>query len=418
DRLIAWSEREGRCTDRFLPEGLRSETPEDLGACLRYRPARGDEGWELSLWRGERRLAGPVRVAGADPEAAAQSWVAAVWSGKELWRLTERMEDLAAFGWGDALVLHPLDAPAEPLLAEAGPGLVPTELLAGSPWQIGAELTVQRTETEQILRLIPLRQGEVQEGRFPLTADARELGDWVRERYADWQSLLVFRASSSEHPVGGGALAIGLEEGRYVDAFIPRSLRAGSPEEVGLVVRRDSTGYEAVEPLSGRILGSLGPEASPGKIEVWLRGCLDLLTLQTELPWLLENGAVSPEATQLVRWRPYTDRFDLEHIPEELRPARAEQVRGLLIEGSSLTGTFGFFPNEENVWRRVSVSMETLTLRLVDMYTGEELAQTTMQAYLPYGLTVRGDAVDYGPIRVDPEKVEAWVRENWPWPEG
>ena len=40
---------------------------------------------------------------------------------------------------------------------------------------------------------------------------------------------------------------------------------------------------------------------------------LDALTLLTQLPRMLENGTLSPDADKLARWRSYTDSFTLCH---------------------------------------------------------------------------------------------------------
>ena len=422
DKLIAYAADTGRYGDRFLPPALLAAEPEELGATLRYRPARGGEGWELSIVWGSRRLAGPVRLAGKEPLAAGQRWVAALWSGQGLPSLLERLEDAPAYGLGDKLVLLPGEGetpdPSALVLdfdaALSAPSPIPEALRAASPWQAGAALRLEETGEGQI-RLIftPLRLGAGAEALFPAGTPAEELQAWVRESYEAWRRQLAFGGQAIDHPLGGGEKAIGLRDGVYIDSFLPEALRAASPEEVGLLVCRDEDGWEAIEPLSGVSLGRLEGEPGDEELAAWVAGRLDALTLLTRLPQILESGAIDPQADRLVRFRGSWARYDTEHIPQELRAQRAEQVRGVLIESSSLTGAIGFLPNEEGRYHRVSVSMETLELTLVDMYTGETIASTVLRQELPWDLVVPGEGHSFGPLRVDPQRVEDWVRENW-----
>lgn len=422
DKLIACDEDTGRYGGRFLPPALQAAEPEELGAVLRYRRAGGGEGWELSLVRGSRRLAGPVRIAGKDPEAAGQRWVAAVWSGDGLPLLLERLEGEDGFGLGDKLVLLRSDgaAPDPGALAagfdeaRAAPSPIPAELRTASPWQAGAAVRLEETGDGLRLRLTPLGLGAGAEALFPAGTAVEELQAWVRESYAAWRRQLAFGGQALDHPLGGGEKAIGLRDGVYVDSFLPQELRAASPEEVGLVICWTEGGWEALEPLSGVSLGRLEGQRDDKALSAWVAERLDALTLLTRLPQILESGAIDPAADKLVRLRGNWARYDTEHIPPELRAARAEQVRGVLIETSSLSGTIGFLPNEEGRYHRVSVSMETLELTLVDMYTGRVIASTVLRQELPWDLVVPGEGHSFGPLRVDPQRVEDWVRENWP----
>lgn len=444
--LIAYLADEDRYTDQWVPPELLAQTPEDVGAVIRVRySGRINNGTNSKVTMYSVRLEtvssqqmveekifhGSYEE--AYPEAA--EWISSLWAGEQFCVLASNLQEMDFFGRGEKVYLDYIQDGqfAESAFPKDYASCVPEELRARSPYEIGARLWCTYFENSyHFFYFEPLpSNGTV--NTFSVSApnsdDAKtEFQDWLAGQVSDMLKIRRFYEALEHESLGGGKKVVGrVKDGGYTYDGIPEDLRAYSPAEVGLIVEREPDGFygsfESFEALSGEMIDwweeDYDPSYEAGKeaFRDFIVESLGKYSFITDLPGMMEAGIVDPSASKLAHHADDYDEasYDLKYIPEELQAHSASEVRGLLYTESQYRDQWAWYKSPGGTPVQALGSIQTLTLKLVDVSTGKVIATKSFTAPLPETISWPAGLTGTVPFSafVDEAFVADWIRQHW-----
>ncbi|MBR5094384.1 MAG: hypothetical protein IK095_04750 [Oscillospiraceae bacterium] len=424
DKLVAYLAAEDRYALDWIPEALQAGTPEEVGGVVEVRQS-GESIFELRLMAvgkpyltEEKTFYAQYQdrrydVAGAQAEAA--SWIEACWSGDQLSKTVKNLEKHSCFGCGDKICAV-VDKGVPLSIGE----ILPEELRARSPWQIGAWVEVESWGSRWVVTYQPLPESRYAPHFWSCSADGAVdltgLRDWLRQQAADAALLQGFcDALDAGEELGGGVKIIGRYDGKYDLEDIPSELRASTPSEVGMILERGSSSYDAYLPGEKIRLGEISRKTvdaeGPESLKAFMLQYLGRALVLHEADALLESGDVDPSARKLLS-RVDDGRYGWTYLPDELRAVAPEELRGILFLEKSYRDSSAWYTGEDGKAVNIALRLETLSVRLVDLRSGQTVAARTFSATTP-GTIITSSADRTQTVEVDWKTVEDWVSAVW-----